>query len=392
MCAADLPNGDGCNNPANTCNGGGTLQCDGAGACLRTDGQACSVDGDCLSGACADGYCCNNACNGTCEACNVAGSEGVCSLVASGRTDGACSGTLVCDGTGNCLGVVGRACTLDGDCITGNCVDGYCCTNACSGTCQACNLAGAEGTCSNVPSGGGDGTCVGALACDGNGACVSENGQACSVGGDCLSGNCVDGVCCNTACTGTCLACNVAGSVGTCANVPANQQDNTCNLASQACDGAGHCRTLNGQACGLGSECLSGNCVDGVCCNAACTGTCQACSAAKKGSGADGVCGNISNATDPDNECPSTVTCNGAGACGYFGNGTACSLSAQCISGNCVDGVCCNTACTGVCQACNTAKKGSGADGVCGNISNATDPDNECPGTATCNGAGACGF
>ena len=46
-----------------------------------------------------------------------------------------------------------------------------------------------------------------------------------------------------------------------------------------------------GAACTVAGRCASGFCVDGVCCAEACTGRCQACSAAKKASGADGVCG-----------------------------------------------------------------------------------------------------
>jgi hypothetical protein len=53
--------------------------------------------------------------------------------------------------------------------------------------------------------------------------------------------------------------------------------------------------------------------------------------------------------------------------------------------------VCCSSACNGVCVACSAAKKGSGSDGTCGAIAGGTDPDNECPGTSNCNGAGACG-
>lgn len=69
--------------------------------------------------------------------------------------------------------------------------------------------------------------------------------------------------------------------------------------------------------------------------------------------------------------------------------GAACSSPAACASGICVDGVCCNTVCWGLCQACTMAKTG-GANGTCGNIATGTDPDNECAGTATCNGSGAC--
>jgi len=68
------------------------------------------------------------------------------------------------------------------------------------------------------------------------------NGQACSGGSECASGHCVDGVCCNTACTGTCKACNLAGSEGTCSNVPNHQQDSdTCTAICKECDGSGNC-------------------------------------------------------------------------------------------------------------------------------------------------------
>src|SRR5581483_6372471 len=46
---------------------------------------------------------------------------------------------------------------------------------------------------------------------------------------------------------------------------------------------------VNGSACSSASECLSGFCVDGKCCNVACTATCNACSAALNGV-ADGTC------------------------------------------------------------------------------------------------------
>ena len=45
-------------------------------------------------------------------------------------------------------------------------------------------------------------------------------GAPCTGSAQCLSGFCVDGVCCTSSCTGTCMACNVAGSLGTCAPVP----------------------------------------------------------------------------------------------------------------------------------------------------------------------------
>ena len=58
----------------------------------------------------------------------------------------------------------------------------------------------------------------------------------------------------------------------------------------------------NGGACTAASGCSSGFCVDGVCCETACGGACNACSSAKTGA-ADGLCRPITAATDPDNEC-----------------------------------------------------------------------------------------
>jgi hypothetical protein len=61
----------------------------------------------------------------------------------------------------------------------------------------------------------------------------------------------------------------------------------------------------------------SGYCADGVCCDNWCLGNCQACTAAKKGSGADGTCGNIKYDTDPDDECIAGK-CSGVGTCQYL--------------------------------------------------------------------------
>lgn len=71
----------------------------------------------------------------------------------------------------------------------------------------------------------------------------------------------------------------------------------------------------NGQACSIGSQCVSGFCVDSFCCNNACIGVCRRCSQP----GLFGICTNVPAGQDPDNECPAgpgqTGVCNGAGAC-----------------------------------------------------------------------------
>jgi hypothetical protein len=75
---------------------------------------------------------------------------------------------------------------------------------------------------------------------------VVNFGTPCASTADCGGGACVDGVCCNTtaASCGQCQACNVAGSVGTCAPT-----------SGGACD--------DGNACTTGDTCSAGSCVGG---------------------------------------------------------------------------------------------------------------------------------
>lgn len=95
----------------------------------------------------------------------------------------------------------------------------------------------------------------------------------------------------------------------------------------------------NGQACAGANECTSGFCVDGVCCDTACTGICMACTQALKGQGQDGACEPIAAASDPESECEqlgdgtcqTLGTCDGNGACATQGG-------LQCQPSTCVDG------------------------------------------------------
>lgn len=385
--------------PDNECPGAAV--CNGAGACVGPIGTTCTVGSNCQSGFCRDGVCCDTGCTGLCQACSAVkkgtGTDGTCgNILNGGDPDNECAGTAVCNGNGTCVSPNGAACSINANCQSGFCVDGFCCDTTCNGSCQACSAqkkgSGANGVCGFVVSGQDpDNECQSAAVCNGAGACIFPDGTTCSVGSTCTSGNCVDGVCCNTACTGTCQGCNVGrtGSAnGFCTNITAGvDPDNEC--PGDAFCTAGACVAPNGTTCSVGANCSSGNCVDGVCCNSACTGTCQACSAAKKGGGTDGSCGQVSPDTDPDNECPGTAVCSSAGVCRNQ-NGTLCATASECLSGNCVDGVCCNTLCSATCLACTAVKKGSGTDGTCGDVAAGTDPDNECVGTRNCNGGGGC--
>lgn len=97
---------------------------------------------------------------------------------------------------------------------------------------------------------------------------------------------------------------------------------------------------IAGAACGAALECASGFCVDGVCCDKACAGSCEACSATKKGSGVDGACAPVAADTDPRDgcaagtgTCPADGMCDGAGNCRSFAKaGTPCG-STTCTGG-----------------------------------------------------------
>jgi hypothetical protein len=53
--------------------------CAASGHCELIDGEPCvSAQYLCNSGPCVDGVCCENPCNGPCQACNLAGNEGAC--------------------------------------------------------------------------------------------------------------------------------------------------------------------------------------------------------------------------------------------------------------------------------------------------------------------------
>ena len=52
--------------------------------------------------------------------------------------------------TGTFKKALANACGGNGECHSGNCVDGVCCNSACTGQCQACDVAGSVGTCTTV--------------------------------------------------------------------------------------------------------------------------------------------------------------------------------------------------------------------------------------------------
>ena len=88
--------------------------------------------------------------------------------------------------------------------------------------------------------------------------------------------------------------------------------------------------------------------------------------------------------TDPFDDCPGALNCNGAGAC-LLPQGSSCSVTSQCNSGlTCVDGVCCGSNACGTCQACNVP----GSVGTCTAVPG--DTDDTCNSECTYCSAGTC--
>lgn len=72
---------------------------------------------------------------------------------------------------------------------------------------------------------------------DGSASPSAARGERCTTGAACATGFCVDGFCCERACSAPCEACDLPGSVGSCAQVTTGQPRN-----KPECPGAGECK------------------------------------------------------------------------------------------------------------------------------------------------------
>lgn len=342
-----------------SCGSDGT--CDGAGACRKYGkNQVCeeaSCSGsDYLASATCDG-------SGTCAKqpavscgqypCSVEGCETPCSK------DGDCPAQAYC-ATDVCQNkkTDGSACSGNSACRSGACVDGVCCENSCPGTCQACSQAKTgqdSGRCVPVPA-----------AQDPDNECAVESGNSCGTDGSCNGGGqcrvrAVGTTCGSASCSGRTLtpagSCDGASSCD--AGTPKNCAGNLTCASSSACRttcsddshcvtgyfcGSGSCKPLKdqGATCSADAECTSQSCRDGVCCQSACSLSCQACSNATTGQ-ADGICAaRTASATKPCTSGGSTTCVNltsNANNCGSCGNVCAGSsvpgTSPVCSSGTC---------------------------------------------------------
>lgn len=406
---------------------------------LWPDGTACSGTSTTCP-FCVDGVCCDTACTGQCEACDVAGKKGVCSPVngeAPHGTRASCSPFAVCvydptkgssacatactadascesgsycvnpGTTGTCAPkkADGAGCTASNQCTSGFCVDGVCCKSSCTGQCDSCAEASSLGTCIPVDgmprgtrtactapyacSAGAcatsctkDAECATGRACDtASKTCVPKkaNGASCTGSSQCISGQCVDGTCCNTDCTSACFACDLAGTAGTCSPIPEGSAPHgTRTCAPYAlCGAAGACKA----SCTSGADCLSGICDAGS----------STCTAGPIDAGVE--TGTDSGTSSPDASADLGTASSEApdpGPKPTVGEFIKCVKNSDCATGHCVEGVCCDTECTDRCHSCALLT----SPGKCTLEPVGVDLRNECGPAATClgtcDGAGQC--
>jgi PKD repeat protein len=221
------------------------------------------------------------------------------------------------------------------------------------------------------------------------------NGAVCATGSQCATGFCADARCCNTACNGACEACNATGTEGTCIAYPSGTDP------EYECPGSSPC----GGACTGNRSCNTQP--QGVPCNTYCSGDtfynyeCNgtgSCSYDNNSSCSPYLCtytgygGTCRTSCSGNFDCVYGAICVNSQCVLMGANGEQCSTGAECGSGNCADGVCCDQPCLGECEKCNVSQN----VGYCIAVPNATDPDDECPGTGACggvcNGARQCGY
>jgi hypothetical protein len=217
--------------------------CSGGTCSKKKDlGAGCTGAVECRSGFCTDGVCCNAACSGQCEACDVPGGEGSCVAVrgaphgarpacAPGTEENPCSsascageessrdrcasfaGSDVVCRTGVCEGGVQ---TLEGRCDgtgscpveTKRCEPFACAGTSCGTTCRSSSDCAPDHICSDRKE------CVLPATCDGDHTTLGADGVTktdcspyrCGARGACKAGcatsdDCVAGALCNA---GTC--------------------------------------------------------------------------------------------------------------------------------------------------------------------------------------------
>jgi hypothetical protein len=392
---------------------------------VRARGQSCQTGTECATGFCTDGVCCDTACGGSCQACNLALTVGTCTDVPTGMAPSSghpscgpdaqstCMRDGTCDGAGAChlwnnvvckpgscdsasnTAVAPAKCNGTGTCVVPNAIS--CGSYVCLPDNSACYPS-----CTGTSTG-----CKSPATCSGGSCGTKTNGTPCSTAPECTSGNCApDGYCCDKPCTGKCEACDIGVNRGICTALTSGQPElsHGGNCAGFGTSCSGTCKSGNRTTCSFpgdgtvtnltcattsckdsGTEYTAAQCNGAGACNAQTTMSCGGyiCS----GTACLTACSNNS-----DVNCAPNNYCNGTTCLSTRPAGRTCGGDGQCTLGHCNDGYCCSSDCSGQCTRCDVTP------GTCTNVPNGIVPvngraacgtDSHCMGT--CAGNGACG-
>lgn len=209
----------------------------------KIPGELCTANAECNTNVCADGVCCNAPCDGVCESCALPGRLGFCDPIPANTDpqmecmvniespppdDAGVSDGGVEDG-GLELTVPDGGLMRNSDVCAGKCNGQRAC--AFPGTSTSCGTR----WCNDVSE-------PASMVCNGAGSCEPSINQ------------CVDYACSN----------------GNCLTQCAKHED--CQTETRYCAPDNSCKPKkgNGIGCALSTECQSGHCSGGVCCNTAC--------------------------------------------------------------------------------------------------------------------------
>jgi hypothetical protein len=308
----------------------------------RTCGGRCVPAGE--------GSCCGDADCGACKSCQ----SFRCQPTTSGQQDPQCSGPCRVCQNGACSSRPTTTTCSPRTCNGSTVVEGRCS----DGECAPQNVQ----DCATAP------TCSGGSVLQGRctaGQCEQQLIQACPTGRSCSGGNVVEGRCnagqCQQPTVQTCTSCETCNAGrcdprdcgpgrrcqnGTCMDTcgPGNGCPATCTP-----DNDPDCKRENGSQCSTGTQCRTGNCADGTCCNTACNDGCSRCD----GGTCRSTCANGQRCTnrqccdsrqgqscDVGNECQTgTIDCAGNCQPKAKSNGTNCGAT-RCPAKHCQDGQC----------------------------------------------------
>jgi MYXO-CTERM domain-containing protein len=319
-------------------------------------GSPCAAAGECQSGFCVDGVCCDSVCDQPCEACTDAargggvsfgappgdpsggssGGDGLCGPVFYGwdpsdecadMPESTCGNTGWCDGDGACEVWNNETQCQDAGCVDNTLTDVGWCDGF--GTCvvpppvECAPFACALGACTTFCADSGD--CSELSFCENAKVCVpkKEDGTKSTNPAECLSGHVADAVCCDTPCDGPCEACSVS----------------TGGAAEGVCTPLSNVGCSDGTACTVNDVCDNGVCVPGT--EVLCPGA-KGCAG---GVACDPTTGQCTLPIPPKKEgdscddglaCSAGDVCDAAGDC--IGSPVPCTPGECQSSGTCVEG------------------------------------------------------